>query len=145
MLRAFLAVLLLLVAPVRADELSPQRRPDHDPGGSVVLRAMEIARLEASGTPKRIEGTCSSACTLYLGLSTACFDRDVILGFHGPRLPWGLPMSKAQFDEVSSFMASYYPPRIARAFMDRWRHRDRMRWVRASRLIERGEARACDP
>lgn len=145
MLRALLAVLMLIAVGAQADELSPDRSPTHDPGGSVFLRAIEIARLEASGTPVRIGGTCNSACTMYLGLSTACFERDAVLGFHGPRLPWGLPMSRAQFDEVSSLMASYYPPRVAKAFMDRWRHRDRLRKIRASRLIERGEARPCDP
>ncbi|MBP1805942.1 hypothetical protein [Rubellimicrobium aerolatum] len=133
-----LVLLLLLAAgPALAD------RP-RDPGGSVALRVLEIAALEARGEEKRVAGDCLSACTMYLGLSTACFEPDAVLGFHGPRLAWGLPMTPATFEAVTRTMAAYYPPRIARRFLDDWRHTPRFARVEASRLIARGEARACD-
>ena len=139
---ALLALALATAAP--AQELDPSRSATHDPGGSVVLRAAEIRDLEARGEEKRISGECLSACTMYLGLSTACFEPGAILGFHGPRLAFGLPMPPALFDSVSEAMASYYPPRVARRFMDTWRHSDHMVRIRADRLVARGEARACD-
>jgi hypothetical protein len=134
-----LPLLLFLAAALAAGPAQAR-----DPGGSVALRILEIGFLEAQGREKRIRGECLSACTLYLGLSTACFDRDAVLGFHGPVLPLGLPMSDAQFEAVTTAMAAFYPPRIARLFLDDWRHSDRFARVPARDLIERGEARACE-
>ncbi len=137
--RALTAALLLLALAAPA---APAETRDR--GGSLALRMLEIRLLEARREPKRIRGECLSACTLYLGLSTACFDRDAVLGFHGPVLPLGLPMSDAQFEAVTTAMAAFYPPRIARLFLDDWRHSDRFARVPARDLIERGEARACE-
>ncbi len=139
-----LAALLCLVAC--ADVLggpNPQRGPARDPGGSVALRVIEIGALEARRQEKRVSGECLSACTMYLGLSTACFDPDAVLGFHGPRLAFGLAMTSGQFEAITQTMASYYPPRIAKRFLDDWRHSDRFHRIPAARLIARGEARAC--
>jgi hypothetical protein len=143
-IRPALLLALVMAAGAQAQELSPTRSPARDPGGSVVLRAAEIRDLEARGEEKRISGECMSACTMYLGLSTACFEPGTILGFHGPRLAYGLPMPAPVFDSVSRTMASYYPPRIARRFLDKWRYSDYLVRIRADRLIARGEARACD-
>ncbi len=137
-------LLILLATTAQAQELSPARAANHDPGGSVILRAAEIRELESRGQEKRISGECLSACTMYLGLSTACFEPGAVLGFHGPRLAYGLPMPPSLFESVSRSMASYYPPRIAHRFLTRWRHSDHLVRVPADRLIARGEARACD-
>ncbi len=139
MRRLLLAILLAACASPGAAERSPGR----DPGGSVALRVLEIAVLEARGEEKRVSGECLSACTMYLGLSTACFERGATLGFHGPTLAFGVEMTAARFEAITQAMASYYPPRIARLFMDDWRHRQDFALVPASRLIARGEARAC--
>jgi hypothetical protein len=139
MRRLLLAILLAACASPGAAERSPGR----DPGGSVALRVLEIAVLEARGEEKRVSGECLSACTMYLGLSTACFERGATLGFHGPTLAFGVEMTAARFEAITQAMASYYPPRIARLFMDDWRHRQDFARVPASRLIARGEARAC--
>ncbi len=67
-LRAMAVLLAVAVfAPVQRAEAMEVRK---DMGGSVEERLAEIARLEQAGTPVRIVGTCVSACTLYLGLST---------------------------------------------------------------------------
>jgi hypothetical protein len=137
------ALLCLLACADVSDELNPQRGPTRDPGGSVALRVIEIGTLEARRQEKRVAGECLSACTMYLGLSTACFEPDAVLGFHGPRLAFGLDMSSVQFEAITRTMASYYPPRIARKFMEEWRHSERFHRVPASRLIARGEARPC--
>jgi hypothetical protein len=134
---AHLALALLLAAAPAAAE------PRRDAGGSVLLRAAEIAVLEATGTPREIRGECLSACTMYLGLSTACFGRGARLGFHGPRMPGGLPMPPAAFEMASRLMAAHYPPRIAAWFLAEGRHVPGMVMIPASVLIERGEARPC--
>jgi len=89
-----------------------------DMGGSVEDRLDEIARLEQAGTPVRIVGTCVSACTLYLGLATACVMPKARLGFHGPstRLK-GLPLPREEFERLSRLMAAQYPPAIRAWFM----------------------------
>jgi hypothetical protein len=136
-----LAAALLLLAAAAAPAASAEAR---DPGGSLALRMLEIRLLEVRGEPKRIRGECLSACTLYLGLSTACFDEDAVLGFHGPTLAFGLSMSDAQFEAITTAMASYYPPRVARLFLEDWRHSDRFVRIPAEELIDRGEARPCE-
>lgn len=144
MIRLLFPFLLLAACADLPGELSPARTAGHDPGGSIALRAMEIGALEARRQEKRIAGECLSACTMYLGLSTACFESGTVLGFHGPRLALGLSMGPEQFDSLSRTMASYYPPRIARKFMETWRHSDGMVRIQADRLVARGEARACN-
>jgi hypothetical protein len=139
-MRSSLLVCLCLVACAAPGAAERAR----DPGGSVALRVLEIAALEARGQEKRVSGDCLSACTMYLGLSTACFEPDTVLGFHGPTLPFGLEMTPARFDAITRAMADYYPPRIRRNFLQDWRHRQRFHRVPVERLIARGEARACD-
>lgn len=89
-----------------------------DLGGDLAQRLVEVERLRALGTWVRIEGTCVSACTLYLGLPNTCVSHTARLGFHGPRtrIP-GLPLPQPIFDQLSRQMASYYPPKIRDWFM----------------------------
>jgi len=115
-LRAMAVLLAVAVfAPVQRAEAMEVRK---DMGGSVEERLAEIARLEQAGTPVRIVGTCVSACTLYLGLSTACVKPGARLGFHGPstRLR-GLPLPYEEFERLSRLMAEKYPPAIRAWFM----------------------------
>ena len=90
----------------------------YDMGGSVEQRIHEVEKLRASGTSVRIEGTCVSACTLYLGLAKSCVAPNARLGFHGPRTRLvGIPMPRKDFDRQSLRMATYYPGQIRRWFM----------------------------
>lgn len=137
--------LLLAALAACTPDLSPERGAGRDPGGSVALRVMEIGVMEARGVEKRVSGECLSACTLFLGLSTACFEEDAVLGFHGPRMAGGRPMSPRQFDGITRSMAEFYPDRLARWFLEEGRHRQEMVRIPARELIARGEARACPP
>ena len=90
----------------------------YDMGGSVEQRIHEVEKLRANGTWVRIEGTCISACTLYLGLTNSCVAPTARLGFHGPRTQIvGIPMPRKDFDRESRRMATYYPSQIRRWFM----------------------------
>ena len=94
----------------------------YDMGGDVDQRIREVAQLRAQGTEVRIEGTCVSACTLYLGLPNSCVTTNATLGFHGPRtsIP-GIPLPREDFERISSTMATYYPGRIRTWFMSKAR------------------------
>lgn len=94
----------------------------YDMGGDVEQRIAQIETLRANGTVVRIEGTCVSACTLYLGLPNACVVATAQLGFHGPRtsIP-GLPLPREDFDRVTSMMATYYPGKIHDWYMAKGR------------------------
>lgn len=117
--------------------------PGRDEGGSVLARASEVAALAARGEGRRIAGECLSACTLYLALPGACFEEGATLGFHGPRRLDGAPLPPIRFEATTRLMASHYPPRIARWFMDEARHSRAIVRVPAADLVARGEARAC--
>jgi hypothetical protein len=41
-----------------------------------------VRRYNASGEAFRIEGTCKSACTLFLGIRNVCVERNATLMFH---------------------------------------------------------------
>ena len=90
----------------------------YDMGGDVEQRIREVERLRAEGTVVRIEGTCVSACTLYLGLPNSCVAANAQLGFHGPRtrIP-GLPLPREVFERESGIMATYYPGQIRSWYM----------------------------
>lgn len=89
-----------------------------DMGGSVRERIVQVSALSEKGTEVRIVGTCISACTLLLGVPTACVTPFAKLGFHGPSTrARGLPLPRAEFERVSAQMAALYPPQIRKWFM----------------------------
>jgi hypothetical protein len=52
-------------------------------GGYVPDFIKVIRGYNASGEPFRIEGTCKSACTLFLGIRNVCVERSATLMVHG--------------------------------------------------------------
>lgn len=109
---AVMAAALLLAPPLAAEVIR------HDMGGDLDRRVALVAQMRAAGTPVRIEGTCVSACTLYLGLPNACVAPEAELGFHGPRtnMP-GIPLPHADFERQTRVMAAHYPGPIRDWFM----------------------------
>jgi hypothetical protein len=95
----------------------------NDLGGPVAERVAQIERLRSAGARVEIRGTCTSACTMFLGLPNACVDPSARLGFHGPRTQfYGVPLPPKDFERWSKVMASYYPPQIARWFLRKARY-----------------------
>jgi hypothetical protein len=54
----------------------------HGEGGYVPHFIAIVHRYDATGEPFRIEGTCKSACTIFLGIRNACVERSATLMFH---------------------------------------------------------------
>ena len=117
MIRTLTLIAVLLAAPASAKTVT------NDRGGAIDHRLTEIAALRSTGEPVVISGWCASSCTLYLGLPNTCVKPSAKLGFHGPRLPMGLPMTASEFDRLSRDMAAHYPPQIAEWFMRKARHK----------------------
>jgi hypothetical protein len=57
----------------------------HGEGGHVPDFLEILRQYNASGEPFRIEGTCKSACTMFLGIRNACLERNATLMFHAGR------------------------------------------------------------
>jgi len=112
-----------------------------DPGGAIHERMFEVARLEARGQRLRIAGSCASACTFYLGVSTTCVEPGAMMMFHGPSLAQG-QIPPADYDEVARAMASFYPPALRDWFLAPGPHRFEDRWLRGDEVIAMG-ARSC--
>lgn len=66
-----------------------------------------------AATPKRIAGTCISACTIYL--RTGCVEPGATLWFHAP--VFSEPQPKAVHDYWAERIARNYPPEIAAYYL----------------------------
>lgn len=126
--------------------------PTQDTGGSILERAAEVHALiyaaeRGAAVEKRIGGDCLSACTFYLSPDLAeagavCFERDAVLGFHGPRYE-DQTMTEDRRMVAASVMAQFYPRPIADWFLAGPARGDELALVAASDLIDAGLARGC--
>ncbi len=116
----------------------------YDMGGDLGERIRIVERLRQNGTEVRIEGTCVSACTLYLGLPNSCVTAGAILGFHGPRTRTaGLPLPREDFDRLSAVMAGYYPRQIRQWFWSEARMVTQSYFTISGRQAAKMGARLC--
>src|ERR1700687_2694197 len=93
-----LVALLAVVAAMPATAAAEVRIKD-DHGGNIGEYWARYTALRNSGDQVMIDGTCSSACTLVLGLVPSeriCVTRNASLGFHAAWRPGvlGLPVLK---------------------------------------------------
>ena len=119
---AVAAVLAALISPAAAFP-DGNTRPvvvTSDPGGRVDYRAAEISRFMTAGRSVIIDGHCASACTMYLAIG--CVTPRASLVFHGPSY-YGIPLGQRDFEYWSRIIAGYYPPALAKWFMESGRYR----------------------
>ena len=85
-MRMFFAAAVLFTQGFSASPaLAEGSSKPHAEGGYVPDFVKIVRTYNASGEPFRIEGTCKSACTLFLGIRNVCVDRDATLMFHAGR------------------------------------------------------------
>lgn len=89
----------------------------NEPGGS--LRE-HIARFEALRNQSvRLEGSCASACTIFLGLPDVCVGSNARFLFHGPMQSNYMPYKyKQNFDRHSRTVASFLPRPLQQWYME---------------------------
>ena len=126
-----IAAIIALSAPANALVIRD------DLGGQLIPYAMNVAAQQGR---VEIAGVCASACTLWL--KRACIRDNARLGFHGPHST-GKPLSRAEFDRLSLFMANFYPPKIAAWFMLEGRFIDHKNalWLTADQAVAMGATR----
>lgn len=85
-----------------------------DRGGNIGAYWLRFSAVRDSNEPVIIDGTCSSACTLVLGLVPSrriCVTKNAVLGFHAAWRPGflGLPVINRP---ATRTLLSFYPPAI---------------------------------
>ena len=94
------------------------RGPDPmDRGGLLAYYVSDIRQDNAANRLRVIEGTCMSACTIYLGARKRCVRPDAVLWFHAPtRTIFNSHLTdftKTVAYSAIPFMMQFYPPRVA--------------------------------
>ncbi|WOI58390.1 hypothetical protein [Palleronia sp. LCG004] len=114
-----------------------------DRGGQILARMREIGALRQEGRDVRIVGSvCYSACTMLIGLETACVSPYTVFGFHGPSRS-GQRLAPGAFERASTLIAAHYPPQIRAWYLKTARHEiDGLLRVSGKDLIALG-MRAC--
>ena len=75
------AIVMFVVSPVSLALADSSSLP-YSEGGYLPDFVKIVRQYNASGESFRIEGTCKSACTLFLGIRNVCVERDARLMFH---------------------------------------------------------------
>lgn len=102
-----------------------------DPGGIVVQYVRKYSEMRDRCDRLVIDGSCDSACTIFLGLMSPakyCVTSKANLGFHSASLRTGEPGNYkfAHAPEMSALMFALYPKRIKRLLKERgWNGDDR--------------------
>ena len=73
---------VVFVAAPTSPSLADASSLPYSEGGYVPDFVKIVRQYSASGEPFRIEGTCKSARTLFLGIRGVCVERDAKLMFH---------------------------------------------------------------
>jgi hypothetical protein len=110
----------------------------NDRGGRADYYAMQLERFMFEGRYVYIAGTCSSACSMALSLSTVCVYPWAQLGFHAARNAYsanGLVGGELSPSWLQAWLWSYVPPAV------QWRlggFTSEMRWLSGAELIGLG-------
>lgn len=107
-----LAIATVLCSPVSLARAETSSLP-YSEGGYVPDFQKIVRQHNESGEPFRIEGTCKSACTLFLGIRNICVERGAKLMFHAGhdikenRTGPDTRASRAMLDRYSEGLRSY--------------------------------------
>ena len=106
-----LAVIGIFASPPRSGAAV---RIADDHGGNIGAYWLRFSAVRDSNEQVIIDGTCSSACTLVLGLVPSrriCVTRNAVLGFHAAWRPGFLGLRVVN-EPATRTLLSFYPPAI---------------------------------
>jgi hypothetical protein len=75
------AIVVVVASPVSLAFADTSSLPFSE-GGYLPDFVKIVSQYNTSGEPFRIQGTCKSACTIFLGIGNVCVERDAKLMFH---------------------------------------------------------------
>lgn len=119
----------------------------NDLGGLYMERLDVMNDIALSGKQVEIQGTCASACTLFLGMeNSTCIGPRARLGFHGPQIERNgryHNVPEPDRSRVVGIVANHYPPAFRAWFLENAAHLSGdTAWMNASQAIALG-ARPC--
>lgn len=87
-----------------------------DDGGQLLAFLDRLAEYRRQGVHVRIEGVCTSACTVVTALPSdrVCVGSDAVLGFHQSFVQQddAAEDSSTRSDQASDYLMKLYPPRL---------------------------------
>jgi hypothetical protein len=137
------AIAVLVTSPASLSRADATSLP-YSEGGYVPDFVKIVRQYNANGEPFRIEGTCKSACTLFLGIRNACVKRDAKLMFHAGH---DIAENRTGPDTRASRAALYrYNESLRRYLLDgHYLDTDVFHTLSGSALIDRFGYRECGP
>jgi hypothetical protein len=135
-------VTVVLVAAPTSLSLADASSLPYSEGGYLPDFIKIVRQYNESGEPFRIEGTCKSACTLFLGIRSVCVERDAKLMFHAGH---DIAENRTGPDTRASRAALYrYNERLRRYLLDgHFMDTDAFHTLLGSELVDRFGYREC--
>lgn len=134
---ALASCLVLLVALVNSQPARATLRITDDHGGKIGIYWSRYMAARDAGEQVIIDGKCSSACTLVLGIvppRRICVTKNAVLGFHAAWRPGFLGLHVANAPATRTLM-SFYPPPIRQWIARHGGLTDRMLYLSGNDLL----------
>jgi hypothetical protein len=131
------ASLAVLVIFATAPRTGAALRITDDHGGNIGAYWLRFSAVRDSNEQVIIDGTCSSACTLVLGLVPSrriCVTRHAVLGFHAAWRPGFLGLRVVNGPATRTLL-SFYPPAIRQWIARNGGLTDKMLYLSGSDLL----------
>ncbi len=108
-------VFLFLTVSTALSQAPTVVRIGNDRGGNIGVYWARYVALRDSGQQVVIDGTCSSACTMVLGIvpyNRICVTANAVLGFHAAWRTGFLGLNKVVNEPATTTLWQLYPPAI---------------------------------
>ena len=129
--------LVFLVTLVHSQDARATLRITDDHGGNIGVYWSRYMAARDAGEQVIIDGKCSSACTLVLGIvppRRICVTKNAVLGFHAAWRPGFLGLHVTNAPATRTLM-SFYPPPIRQWIARNGGLTDRMLYLSGSDLL----------
>lgn len=134
---ALASCLVVLVTLVNSQAARATLRITDDHGGKIGVYWSRYMAARDAGEQVIIDGKCSSACTLVLGIvppRRICVTKNAVLGFHAAWRPGFLGLHVANAPATRTLM-SFYPPPIRQWIARNGGLTDRMLYLSGNDLL----------
>ena len=134
---AIVACLVLVVSLVSSQRAGATLRITDDHGGNIGAYWSRYTAAREANEQVIIDGKCSSACTLVLGIVPSrriCVTKNAVLGFHAAWRP-GFLGFHVRNEPGTRTLLSFYPPAIRQGIARNGGLTDQMLYLSGSELL----------